>query len=142
MFSALRRFNLSVIMSGLMLIISSGCSPVTRPIMATLTDGVIQLSRNTATAGNTPFEIINKTGGNLKHEFVIIKTDLPFDQFPKNADGTVDEEKLTSSGEQGDIEPGQTVYLTVNLHPGHYVMMCNLPGHFAMGMHTEFTVSQ
>ena len=31
--------------------------------------------------------------------------------------------------------------LTVNLEAGAYALICNLPGHYAEGMVTEFTVT-
>ena len=131
--------RLSILLGGLLLLVACGSSG---PITATLTDSSIQLSRTTASAGNVTFAITNATTSGEKHEFVVVQTDLPADQLPKSADGLVDEEKLTSFGEQGDIEPGKTVDLTVDLHPGRYLMICNLPGHFNAGMHAEFTVTQ
>lgn len=122
------------------LIILSACG-ASGSITANLSDTAIQLSRGTASAGKVTFTITNATTSGQKHEFVIVQTDLAADQLPKNAEGLVDEEKLTSFGEQGDIEPGKTVDLTVELHPGRYLMICNLPGHYNAGMHTEFNVS-
>ncbi|MGV8964931.1 MAG: sulfocyanin-like copper-binding protein [Cellulomonas sp.] len=29
----------------------------------------------------------------------------------------------------------------MTLAPGHYELICNLPGHYAAGMYTELTVS-
>jgi uncharacterized cupredoxin-like copper-binding protein len=127
-----------IFLSGLLLLAACG-SP--GPTTATLTDSSIQLSRNTASAGKVIFAITNATTSGEKHEFVVVQTDMAADQLPKNADGLVDEEKLTSFGEQGDIEPGKTVDLAVDLHPGRYMMICNLPGHFNAGMHAEFTVN-
>jgi len=125
---------------GSMLIILSACG-ASGPITATLSDTAIHLSRSTANAGKVTFTITNATTSGQKHEFVVVQTDLAAEQLPKNAEGLVDEEKLTSFGEQGDIEPGKTVDLTVDLHPGRYMMICNLPGHYNAGMHTEFNVS-
>ena len=71
---------------------------------------------------------------------MIIKTDMSADRLPIGTDGNVDEEKLTSPGEKGDIAAGQTTDLTLTLPAGHYMLLCNLPGHFKTGMHTTFTV--
>jgi hypothetical protein len=46
-----------------------------------------------------------------------------------------------SGPEIGDIAPGQTKVLTVTLAAGGYTAMCNLPGHYAAGMHFQFTVA-
>jgi len=129
-----------LIVLGSVLIILSACG-ARGPITANLSDTAIQLSRSTASAGKVTFTITNNTTSGERHEFVVVQTDLATDQLPRNAEGIVDEEKLTSFGEQGDIEPGKTVDLTVDLRPGRYLMICNLPGHYDAGMYTEFNVS-
>jgi uncharacterized cupredoxin-like copper-binding protein len=136
----IRRSSRFLIVLSSILIGLSACG-ATGPVAATLSDTAIQLSRSTASAGKVTFTITNASTTGEKHEFVVVQTDLAADQLPKNAEGIVDEEKLTSFGEQGDIEPGKTVDLTVDLHPGRYMMICNLPGHFNAGMHAEFNVS-
>ena len=40
-----------------------------------------------------------------------------------------------------DIEGGANPTLTVDLDAGHYVVFCNLPGHYGLGMHTDLDVS-
>jgi uncharacterized cupredoxin-like copper-binding protein len=39
-----------------------------------------------------------------------------------------------------DIAPGTSAPLNLTLDPGSYAVICNLPGHYANGMHTTFTV--
>ena len=83
--------------------------------------------------------------GTLAHEFVIFKTDLPADQLPLGADGDVDEDspQLTNVADSGaSIAPGASRSVTTaKLAPGHYVALCNLPGHYQLGMHLDVTVS-
>ena len=43
-------------------------------------------------------------------------------------------------GETGDLAPGRAKALTLSLKAGHYALICNLPGHYAAGQHTDFTV--
>ena len=38
------------------------------------------------------------------------------------------------------LRPGETRLLATTLAPGHYVLVCNLPGHFRAGMHVDVTV--
>ena len=38
------------------------------------------------------------------------------------------------------MKPGTTMMLSLDLAPGHYAVLCNLPGHYAMGMHQDFDV--
>ena len=41
-------------------------------------------------------------------------------------------------GEIGDLQPGQAKTLTLPLKPGHYALICNLPGHYKAGQHADF----
>ena len=38
------------------------------------------------------------------------------------------------------LHPGEMRLLTASLDPGHYVMVCNLPGHYNAGMRVDITV--
>jgi len=109
-------------------------------ITADLTDISIQLSSNTAKTGDVLFHIKNTSASEI-HEFVVLQTDLSADQLPLDADGNVEEDKLTSMGEKGDLAAGQSADLALKLPAGHYMLICNLPGHFKLGMHTAFTVT-
>jgi uncharacterized cupredoxin-like copper-binding protein len=86
--------------------------------------------------GTVTFQVTNT--GQQDHEMVVIRTDdapgaLPF------ADGEASEQG--SQGEIPEIAPGQTQTLKLKLPAGHYVLICNLPGHYKGGMHAEFVVS-
>ncbi len=93
-------------------------------------------------SGDLSFTVTNKAT-DQEHEFVIFKTDLPEDQLPLNSDGNVDEEGqgVTHIDELGGIKVGETQTLKINLPPGNYVAICNLPGHYKQGMHWGFTVT-
>ncbi len=41
----------------------------------------------------------------------------------------------------GDIEPGQSASVSVQLQPGKYDVFCPIPGHKALGMNAEITVT-
>jgi uncharacterized cupredoxin-like copper-binding protein len=65
----------------------------------------------------------------------------PKDTLPYVADeNRVDEDKAGDKGEVSELDPGASGSLAVDLKPGKYVLICNVPGHFASGMWTEFTV--
>jgi uncharacterized cupredoxin-like copper-binding protein len=110
------------------------------PISADLTDNGIKLASTTAKAGPVTFQIKNDSADEV-HELVVLRTDLPADKLSLDAPGGVDEEKFDSAGEQGDIAASQSAKLTLNLTPGHYALICNQPGHYAAGMHLDFTVN-
>jgi len=100
------------------------------------------LSTDHAKAGKVTFQVKNASS-NMVHEFLIVKTDMAFDQFPINQDNpaVVDEDKLKGVKElSSDLDPGMSGKLTMDLKPGRYVVFCNQPGHFAAGMHLVFTV--
>lgn len=87
-------------------------------------------------AGEVTFNIVNT--GTLTHEFVIVATDLPEDQLPVK-DGVVEEDQLDVLSKIEGIQPGKGGHLSVDLPAGHYVVMCNLPGHYLLGMHAGLT---
>jgi uncharacterized cupredoxin-like copper-binding protein len=76
--------------------------------------------------------------GKVAHEFVIIRTDKSADKLA-GPNGEASEKGVID--EIGDIPAGGTKALKTKLKPGHYALICNLPGHYAGGMRTDFTVA-
>lgn len=132
-----RRSILLAALSILLLVLSSCGAP--GPVTVTMSEYAFKLSQPNAKSGKVTFRIVNS--GSIVHEMVVVQTDLAADKLPKGADGDVDEEKLTAMGEQGDIDAGKSVDLTLDLPAGRYMLICNLPGHFQQGMYTDFTVT-
>ncbi len=92
-------------------------------------------------AGVVTFVVQNR--GPSTHEFNVDRTDLPADQLPLRDDGlTVNEDSalLQRAGSLSQIADGTTEQLTVRLRPGHYVIYCNLEGHYLGGMHLSLNV--
>jgi uncharacterized cupredoxin-like copper-binding protein len=86
-----------------------------------------------------------KNGGPSPHEFVVFKTDLTEANLPttKKAGAIIVNETgpgLTHIDEISGLNKGDSKDLTVNLMPGKYVVICNLPTHYQLGMHAAFTV--
>ena len=98
-------------------------------------------------SGSVTFVATNT--GALNHELLILP--LPSDGAgtrPVGTDGKINEqtslgEASTSCGRgPGDgISPGTRSWVTVNLAPGRYELLCDEPWHYANGMFTEFAVS-
>ncbi len=125
-------------------LVVAGCSGTAKAAPSTIHAGekefTIDLDSTSAASGKVTFEV--KNNGTVVHEFVVVKTDLAPDQLPKADDGTVEEETdgATVVDEVEDLQPGATGSLTVDLAPGKYIVLCNVPGHFAGGMQAKVTV--
>ena len=109
-------------------------------ITITMTDYEMKLSAPVAKAGEVTFHVQNNSEVNI-HEFVVVKTDLGAGSLPVGDDFLVDESALTPVDEVEDLEPGQSADLVVTLEPGTYALICNLPNHYTLGMHADFTVT-
>ncbi len=88
--------------------------------------------------GATQFTVAND--GSVLHNFRVIASDLPADQLPISS-GAVDEGQVDVVASIADFDAGQTQTTAVNLPPGSYVLICNVPGHYSAGMHAAFEVT-
>ena len=87
-------------------------------------------------AGPTRFIVANY--GTMSHEMVVVKTNKTPKQLTE-PNGTANES--TSVGEAADLAPGQIKEVTLDLKPGRYILLCNLPGHYKAGMYHTFVVT-
>jgi uncharacterized cupredoxin-like copper-binding protein len=102
----------------------------------------IRADHGDAKAGALRFEVTNWSRSTL-HEMLIIAVDhaqapLPYDA----AANRVPENQVRVLGDTGDMQPNASKTLDVTLVPGTYLLLCNLPGHYAAGMVTPFTVTR
>jgi uncharacterized cupredoxin-like copper-binding protein len=129
---------------------SANTPPAAGPVQVTLgetdpTHMFIHLSATSAPAGKVTFQVTNS--GTQTHEFVVLATTTPADAFPivsfEGEKNRIDEDApgVTNVGETGDMKAGTTKTLTIDMAAGHYAVVCNLPGHYRMGMHQDFTVT-
>jgi uncharacterized cupredoxin-like copper-binding protein len=78
----------------------------------------------------------------VTHEFVLVRTDIPATRLPLAIDGlSVDEDGLESIGELPEVAAGEVTTLSMHLAPGHYVVFCNLEGHYLGGMRAGIEVN-
>ncbi len=90
-----------------------------------------------ATAGKVDFTLQND--GAIEHELVVLKTNkAPADlkEDPKTA--RVSESR--SIGEVSETAAGATKSATLDLEPGKYLFVCNIAGHYKLGMTGTLTV--
>ncbi|NBY60907.1 MAG: hypothetical protein EBQ54_00940 [Actinobacteria bacterium] len=114
-------------------------SGISNDIKGSVKEWAVSLDATAAKAGDVKFTIEND--GTIGHEFLVVKTDiapgeipLDGDHFPEPAEGL---EVIDEIGEFA-VETSET--LSLNLEPGNYQVVCNLPGHYKNGMHLGFTV--
>jgi uncharacterized cupredoxin-like copper-binding protein len=90
------------------------------------------------------YEVVLVNHGSVAHELVMWQTKRPADALPRRKDGAVDEESAALEGvlDSGSaLQPGETRILFADLTTaGHYALVCNLPGHYRLGMHEDLSV--
>jgi uncharacterized cupredoxin-like copper-binding protein len=92
-------------------------------------------------AGTVSFEVSNVSKNDEEHEFLISRTDLAPHKLSMTAGGArLEESKLPDVEELGDLHPGESGTLSVDLVPGTYLLFCNEEGHFGAGMFAYLTV--
>jgi uncharacterized cupredoxin-like copper-binding protein len=98
-------------------------------------DGSISVARHSVVHGRVTFVVRNR--GSMEHELVVIRTRRAASRLPVHGGKASDDGKV---GEVEDIEDGATKRATLRLRAGHYVLICNVPGHYQAGMRTSLTV--
>lgn len=112
-------------------------APAGSQVVAELADNKITVNVPSVKAGTTKIGVRNV--GTMEHSFQVLKTDLAPDKLP--VDGAAAKAKEDGKvGEIASIPAGKSAAVTVNLVPGKYVFICNIAGHYQLGMHTGFTV--
>jgi uncharacterized cupredoxin-like copper-binding protein len=90
-------------------------------------------------AGPTTFNVTN--AGSTIHNLRVAHTDLAQDDLPL-ADNAVVEDELDIIASLADLDPGASDTVDGDLPPGAYVLFCNVVGHYDLGMHAAFTVTE
>lgn len=78
-----------------------------------------------------PVTFVARNSGTVEHELVVIRADrrLTVRNFK-----AVEPEEAFVLGEVEDVAPGTTKRLTLTLKPGKYLLICNIVGHYQLGM--------
>src|SRR5438093_11982950 len=112
-------------------------APAGSQVVAELTDYKITVNVPSVKAGKIKIGVRNLAS--MEHSFQVLKTDLAADKLP--VDGTSAKAKEDGKvGEIPSIPAGKSASVTLDLTPGKYVFICNVAGHYQLGMHTGFTV--
>ena len=114
--------------------------PATGKDMSKVTMG-IAVSTDTVNAGEVTFEVLNSSTDTVHEVIVAVLLDLTTPLVYLDSEGKVDEDKSGHHlGEVSELEPGKTGALRLDLKPGHYLLYCNIAGHYMAGMWTLITV--
>jgi uncharacterized cupredoxin-like copper-binding protein len=109
-------------------------APLAHKVSVALSEFKVVPTATTAGAGKVTFAVHN--AGAVTHEFVVLRTAKPAADLLRGARA----DEAGNVGETGDLRAGASKSITLNLKPGHYALICNLPGHYTSGQHTDFTV--
>lgn len=95
----------------------------------------------TVKAGKISFDVVNDSKS-LVHEMLVVKVESYDDVLPyDNKTARIFEDRVADFGEVSELEPHQSGNLSVNLKPGHYLLVCNMPGHYKLKMYTRLEVT-
>ncbi len=110
-------------------------------VQVTLRDFAVDVSDTTLPTGSNKLAIHNS--GAAVHELEVFKVPAGVDAAALPVTNNVadtDSAGLTVIDEVENVAPSTGANLTVNLEPGTYAFMCNLPTHYGLGMHAIVTV--
>jgi uncharacterized cupredoxin-like copper-binding protein len=96
----------------------------------------IRPSARSVPAGDVTVTVVNS--GGMQHEVVFLKTDTA----PTGL--TVTKNRVSEAdakGEVGDIATRTTKAKVLHLTKGHYVLVCNIAGHYQAGMRAGLNVT-
>ena len=135
------RFSLALLL-GLAVTVAACASaaeniPADVDVAVHMQDYKMILSVATVKAGTVRFGIKNE--GSMEHSFELIRTDLPFDQLPTTGDSKAKEDGLIKQVKS--IAVGKVSVVTADLAAGKYVVICNVAGHYQLGMRAALTVN-
>lgn len=96
----------------------------------------LEMNVTTVKAGTVKFGVKNAAG--MEHSFELIKTDLAPDKLPTTGEAKAREDGLVKQIKS--IGVGKVSTITAQLAAGKYVVICNIAGHYQLGMRAPLTV--
>ncbi len=140
----MRRSHALFIWLGLFVLLPLGAPPkaetaAARSVAVRLVDYRLLPSVTKLPAGPVTFAVHNTD--NVPHNFVVLRTNIAPASLPVTGRHGRAEEVGRVGGTQV-LYAEQTRRLTLNLSPGRYLLICNVPGHFQRGMVAVLRVLQ
>ena len=91
-----------------------------------------------AKAGEVALVVRNR--GKITHEFILLRTPIKAGKLKPRPE---EPSKVVEPGfllELEDVEPGDRVTIVMPMKKGHYVLLCNIEGHYGNGMRADLTL--
>ncbi|MGA7308838.1 MAG: sulfocyanin-like copper-binding protein [Pseudolabrys sp.] len=93
-------------------------------------------------AGKVTFDVTNLSRS-IVHEMIVVAVENPNAPLPYDYNtGQIPEKQVKMLGETEEMQPNAEKTIAIDLKPGAYLLICNVPGHYAAGMWTPLTVTQ
>jgi uncharacterized cupredoxin-like copper-binding protein len=115
--------------------LASTSNAASKSTRVTLSEFKVSPSPKSVTHGKITFTAKNK--GSMEHYLIVIKTSTAASKLKVTNNRASEKGRV---GKVDDIAAGTSKKITLNLKKGHYVLLCNIPGHYKAGMHSDFTV--
>lgn len=101
----------------------------------------IRADKTSARAGTVTFNVTNWSRS-VVHEMLVVAVDSPDAPLPYDfSKQIIPEDQVKALGETNELQPNGSKTIELTLAPGNYLLVCNVPGHFAAGMVLAFTVA-
>lgn len=119
------------------------CTPVAAAdvsgaqVIVELRDYAVTTNVKSLPAGKVKIGIRNTAG--MAHDLTVLKTETAFDKLPIDGGSA----KAKEDGKVGGVDligSGGVRALTLDLVPGNYILLCNVAGHYQLGMRAAFKV--
>jgi uncharacterized cupredoxin-like copper-binding protein len=137
------RTSLAIVAALAIAVVLGACGSAAAPsegktVTVTMTDKDITVSDTNIGAGAVTFNVINK--GTIVHSLVVMRSDLAQDKIPADPNDAAKVQETGSIAATGQMAVGASKQLSRQLIAGQYVLVCNEPAHYLVGMHTALVV--
>ncbi len=138
----------AIAIAALIALAASGCAAARQSargtrIVVVERDFGITASPTSVAAGSVTLHIENQ--GPSTHELVVDRTFLSSEALPLRRNGLAvneDSTDLVNISSEEEIRLHASRDVTMSLTPGHYVLYCNLEGHYLGGMNVTLDVKE